>query len=161
MAFAAVMLAISLASTAYEGYSAYKTNEAQQDAIEQQSNAAQLQAQQESLQRANKIQQVLSAQTNQAAASGVAAGSPSLSTIQTESINQFSRDQRAANLTSALQKEYFKDYSKAATGQMYSKEANIFGSSVVGAMEGYQANKFYESQKPKTSPSGDKTGSFL
>lgn len=159
MAFIPIaMLVVAAASAAYEGYESYEANKAQQDAIQEQSNQAQLKAQQESLQRANKIQQVLATQSNIAAASGVAAGSPSLSTIQTQSINEYSEDQRAAHLTSTLQKKYYGDASAAATGQFYQNEASIFSGSLLGALQGYQANKFYQSQSVNSTKSN--TGSF-
>ncbi len=96
-------------------------------AIRERETQNRIAADQQAIQRANKLRKVLGAQNAQAAASGISVGSSSLKAIEVSSINEAAQDQQLSNLQLDIENTNLERKKKEVQGAaMFNAFNNIF-----------------------------------
>lgn len=133
------LAAIAAAASVVKGIAGVEAGEAQARAFRLQAQQARITANQQAIQRLDKLDTIISSQNAAIGKSGFAPSSGSFSAIQTSDFNNFARDQRLADLQTSITQSSLESQASSAESVGF---LNFLGSlvgagvSAVGAFKG-------------------------
>lgn len=149
MGASALLIGLAVAGTGVEVYSQFETNEARQTALRQRMAQEKLAANNATLQRQRRLQEIISRQNAEVGARGFDPASASFKAIQSDTFDEFAQDQKAANLSLSFEEQ-------AINNEMESSSEGAFLGAVGDILgTGMSMYKIYSAPAVKALTPGD------